>query len=341
MKKTITLILTVSMLFLIASPPSLAVNSAENQTNIHSCNPIDNIINSLIVKSILLIRDSKSLFSSKDNADEYLENMLSEDYNIADDISNLKGAQLRQNDKTQYLVFGNENSDTYIFYLHGGAFVRHMTSLHLSFMKKLSKKSGACIVAPAYLTAPAHQWSESIEQLTAIYQNILNEHPNSKVVFMGDSSGAAIAVEMQNYLISRKIPQPCKLILLSPLLELDVTKNEDMKAFAAKDPMFGGVDGLQQFIKAWAGDTSLDSPEINPMSTDFSALPETHIYIGSSDMLSFDAKLFFEKATENNADVTLNIYEKMYHCFMIYPLISSMNVLNETAKIVKSVSIDK
>ncbi len=283
----------------------------------------------IFVKAALLLRGSRKLFSNETEADKYIEKAKSENYVFSPGQNFSCRVSKKRLFETEYAVFEpNENekeqAKTTVLYLHGGAYVRHMTKLHLKLVDRLCKKSHARFIVPAYLTAPKHGFSESASQIAAIYEKETKE--SEKAIIAGDSCGGAIGVCILP-LLSKK---PDMLLLFSPLLKHEIIGHEETEKLSLKDPMFGGTKGLFKFINCWEKETVLS----DPMKNDFSFLPKTYVFTSKGDMLSVGCFDFFEKAKESGADITLEIWDKMFHDFVLYPLPCSKALLNRAAELI-------
>lgn len=306
----------------------------ESDLKYYECTASDRFINSVGVKSALILRGSRKIFGNADNAEKYLASLVNENYDFPMNIKTANPLVKRLGGKTQCLVLGNPSVEKVVIYFHGGAFVRHITHNHIKMLDELCTRSGYCFIIPLYLTAPKYTWKDSYKDILTIYTRVLDKFDSKNVVFMGDSAGGAVALTVQTFLRENNIALPDKLILISPVTELSC-ENRDMIKFADKDPMFGGTLGLKKCFDAWRSDTPVESPYINPMYLNFENFPETHIFIGDSDMLYFDCMKFFNKAKAHGADVKLRVYEKMYHVFPLYPLSASKNAISEIVKLLK------
>ena len=288
----------------------------------------DRIINRF-VKLALLARGSRKLFSSRENAAEYIEKAGKEPYSLE-----LGGKYpCRVSKETvcglECAVFEpfEGKGEIRVLFFHGGAYVRRMTKHHIKVLASLCAKSGARIIAPCYPTAPQYTFSKSIDKLAALYGCLCAD--GKRTVLSGDSCGAAIAVCLQGEIKKRDLSECEKLVLFSPLLSHDIGDAETAK-LAFSDPMFGGTEGLHAFVDVWSGGNTL----ADPFNTDFSALVPTYIFTSSGDMLSAGCRRFFEKAVAANAEIAVESYDGMFHDYFLYPLPCSKALLKRVAELI-------
>ncbi|MDZ7633552.1 MAG: alpha/beta hydrolase [Bacteroidales bacterium] len=107
-------------------------------------------------------------------------------------------------------------SEIVILYLHGGAYMGNILSLHWDLIKELVKKTGAEIVVPDYPLAPDATYREAYSFVGDLYARLTTDYPTKRIVFMGDSAGGGLAFGFAQQLRNEKKKQPDQLILSSP-----------------------------------------------------------------------------------------------------------------------------
>lgn len=107
-----------------------------------------------------------------------------------------------------------QTSDLHILYLHGGAYVNRITSQHWHFLARIVEALDCKITVPLYPLAPEHTFDETYEFVLPIY----NEQKPQ--VIMGDSAGGGLALSLCQYLKEQQLPQPEKVIAISPWLDM-------------------------------------------------------------------------------------------------------------------------
>jgi acetyl esterase/lipase len=73
----------------------------------------------------------------------------------------------------------------------------------------------------------------------------------------------------------------------------------------------------RMYAKFYAGGEDLTSPLISPLYADLRGLPPVLIQVGTDEILLDDAARFADKARSAGVDVTLEIWEQMFHVFPI------------------------
>jgi acetyl esterase/lipase len=218
-------------------------------------------------------------------------------------------------------------STKYILYLHGGAYVDQPLIPHWLFLDQVVKGSQAMVNVPIYPKAPVHQFQETYDKLLNLYRNILAQTKPQDIVFMGDSAGGGLALGFSQYLRKEGLPQPERLILISPWLDITM-ENPGIDGLEIKDPMLLR-NHLKVMGKAWAGDTDRRDYRLSPINGSLKGLPPISLFIGTHEMFLADARKFKIRAIAQGATISYHEYPKMNHDFPLFPIPEARKVLHE------------
>ena len=204
-----------------------------------------------------------------------------------------------------------------VLYLHGGAFVRPITSTHWRFLQAIVMATDCTVTVPLYPLAPEHAGLSALEFTLQVYRRMMVAGESSNLTLMGDSAGGGIAIALALALRDRDLALPAQLIAISPVIDAALN-NPKIEATAANDPILSVV-GLREAFRRYAGDLPLTHPYISPLHADTAKLPRMTIFVGTHDVLCHDALLFAEKAKQQGNDVTLVVAPEMMHDWPIMP----------------------
>lgn len=204
----------------------------------------------------------------------------------------------------------------HVLYLHGGGFVLPPHRQHWRFLARLATEAGATVSAPLYPLAPAHGYEDVIEFLTPIYRN-LAQGGTERLILMGDSAGANIALSLLRRAREADLPTPSKLILISPPVDLSFD-NPLMKALEGRDPLLS-IASARAGAAWYAKDIPLRDARISPLFGSLSHLPDTQMFIGTRDILWPDVKLFHERALAEGVRIDYHEEQRMIHCWPLVP----------------------
>lgn len=226
-----------------------------------------------------------------------------------------------------YIIDSKKPGKT-VFYVHGGSYWTHITAFHYSFLKRLISRTGGRVIIPVYPKAPLHTYRNVYEMIGNAYQKACLKYGKDDMVLMGDSSGGgfvtafALLLSMQN----ENVPP---LIAVSPWLDLTCCN----PAIADINDPWLDVATLKTCGRYYAGGKDLHDPMLSPIYSDSFNLSETHIFIGTCDVLYPDCL----KLHAANNGINLYVYPAMDHVFPIYPFgKESLDSLNKIVKIILS-----
>ncbi|WP_082383339.1 alpha/beta hydrolase fold domain-containing protein [Frigoribacterium sp. RIT-PI-h] len=196
-------------------------------------------------------------------------------------------------------------SGGHVVYLHGGAYVHPVLTMHWNLLARLVRASGAVVTVPLYGLAPAHDVDEALPLLDAVLEDVRRASP-SRVVVAGDSAGGALALVAAMRERDAGRPVPDALVLFSPWVDA-LLDSPAVHEVAPLDPMLGR-DGLVAAGRWWAGDRDPASPEVSPVRGDLSGLPPVSAYAGDRDLLTPDVKRLVRGVTAAAGRAELRLY---------------------------------
>ncbi|MDQ0057878.1 alpha/beta hydrolase fold domain-containing protein [Paenibacillus harenae] len=278
---------------------------------------------SKLVEYILLMRGTKQRYSDKVKFAKFLEQKRTENakpYILPRRIQQkLNIAMEHSYGKDCYILQGNKQAnEKYIIYLHGGGYVNQPLGAHWKFMRKITDLSHATMIVPVYPKVPLHKYHESYDQVLPIYEKLLMKTSPQNIIFMGDSAGGGFALALAQLLKEKDLPQPSRIILLSPWLDITLS-NPDIQKFEKNDAMLGSY-GLAIIGKLYAGDTDPNQYLLSPINGDIQGLGEISLFIGTHELLLADARKFRDRAKKEGVMINYYEYPKMNHVFPALPI---------------------
>jgi len=204
-----------------------------------------------------------------------------------------------------------------LFYVHGGGYTAPLDPFHLRYVTRLARDLRARVVLPTYPLTPTHNWRDSHEMLAA---ELTHWAGRGRVVLCGESAGGGIALALAETLRDRGGPQPWRLLLVSPWVDL-TTSTPETKAFDAIDPwLFLGK--VYAYADWWAGDPEdLGRPEVSPALGTLDGLPPALLFCGTRDLLLPGCRLLVDRAAASDWDLTYLEAPGLLHVFPLLPFI--------------------
>ena len=203
-----------------------------------------------------------------------------------------------------------------ILYLHGGAYALGSIAIHREFIARLSIATGMRCLAINYRLAPEHPFPAAIEDVTTAYRWLLDQGiAPAKIMIAGDSSGGGLALAALLSLRDSGIFLPAGAICISPWVDLAMT-GASIYEKAKLDHILNATS-LTMYAGYYAVENPISNPLISPLHADLTGLPPILIQVGSDEILLSDATRLNEKARESGVDVTLEIWDEMFHVFQL------------------------
>ncbi|MGY1738140.1 alpha/beta hydrolase fold domain-containing protein [Geodermatophilus sp. SYSU D00684] len=214
-------------------------------------------------------------------------------------------------------------------YLHGGAYVAGMAPQHWALVGRLAD-AGVRVVVPDYGLAPRCTYRDAYRLLDAVYRGLGDD-----VVLAGDSAGGGLALGFAQTLLGTGLPQPRRLALIAPWLDLALT-GPGVADAEARDPWLSSA-GLAETGRAWAGGDDPADPRLSPVHGPLAGLPPVRVWIGTRDLLHPDVVRLRDRAAAAGAQVDVTVRPGAVH---VYPLTPTPEGRAGTREVVAAVAGD-
>ena len=224
-----------------------------------------------------------------------------------------------------------EDSPCAVFYCHGGSYVHDSTYFHWRFLRKLMERTGAVVAAAGYRLAPYGSWEDAFGLILPRYVRYAKEHPEKRLILMGDSAGGGLAAALALELLRRGERAPDELILLSPWMDVTVS-DPAVDAFVKADPWL--TPTLRACGKWWAGKADVRDPRVSPLYGPVEGLRHVTVFVGTREILNPDGVKLFARL-DPAGDNELIVGEGMFH---VYPLLPIPEAEKAMDKIVEKIT---
>lgn len=207
-----------------------------------------------------------------------------------------------------------------ILYLHGGAYALGSINIHREWIARLAAASKARCLAINYRLAPEYPFPAALEDTLIAYRWLLNQGVNaSQIILAGDSAGGGLSLAALIQLRDTGRKLPAGAVCISPWTDLALT-GESIQSKARVDPILDS-DSLDKYARYYAGDHDITSPLISPLYATLENLPPLLIQVGADEILLDDATRFAKKVRNEGGNVTLEIWDEMFHVFQLIPFL--------------------
>lgn len=209
------------------------------------------------------------------------------------------------------------HADKVIVYLHGGGYIIGSATTSLGVPLRVGPAAGTPVLSVEYRLAPEHPFPAALDDSLAVYRWLLGHgYEGGDIAVMGDSAGGGLAVALALAVRNAKLSPPAAIAALSPLTDLSPT-SDTRTTLAGYDPIVVG-DPTARFA-LYAGKHDVRDPLISPVYGDFRGLSPLLIQVGTREVLLSDSARLARRAREAGVDVTLDVWEGMWHVWQEHP----------------------
>lgn len=224
--------------------------------------------------------------------------------------------------KCYRMVPKNNFNGTYIVYLYGSCMCKNISDGQWEFIARLSEKTGAGLFVPMYPLAPENCCREVFAMLEKAYNNLTMGRDVEKVVLLGDSSGAGLALSLSMVAWKEGFRKPDQLILLSPALDtefFDKNLEEQVLENVYYEDKYFYSEGAKDFINSyWVKDYAVKTEYTSPYYEDYTDIcDDIIVFSGINDMFNCYARSFYLKAKKQGVNVRLYEFDDENHNFII------------------------
>jgi monoterpene epsilon-lactone hydrolase len=229
-----------------------------------------------------------------------------------------------------YLIGPKNHATTrHVLYLHGGGWVLSIMPPHWTLVGQLVEQLDCTVIVPLYPLAPEHTAPDVLAMLLPFYTQTATEVGAQNLTVMGDCTGANVALALAMQARDRKLPQPARLVLISPTLDASFT-NPAIPALDRTDPILSHR-GAPEVARLYAGDLDVRDPLISPLFGSLEGLAPLAVFTGTRDILNADAHQLKDKATRARIPLAWFEYPGMLHVWPLFPIPEAKQAIHQMA----------
>ena len=207
--------------------------------------------------------------------------------------------------------------DRTILYLHGGGYCTGSWRTQKGLISGLAVDARALVYAPHYRLAPEHPHPAALDDALKAYRWVLDQGASpDRLTLAGDSAGGGLALALAIAIRDSELPAPAALVLVSPWLDLR-GDSPSMTENVRIDPMLNPA-WSRQCAEAYLDGRDPEDPACSPLYARHEGLPPVLIQTGSDEIIVDDSIRFAERAREAGVDVTLQVFEGLWHEIQIH-----------------------
>jgi monoterpene epsilon-lactone hydrolase len=212
------------------------------------------------------------------------------------------------------LAMPEANRNRVLINLHGGGFNSDSGSLIEGIpIANLAKTK---VVSVYYRLAPENPFPAAVDDVVAVYKELLKTYKPGSIGIFGTSAGAILTAEVAVRLKQLGLPLPAALGIFSGLG--DFSRVGDSRQIFT----LSGFPGEMQPINPnhlpnddYAGTTNRKDPMLSPLFADLHGMPPSLLVTSTRDILLSDTTMFHRALLQAGVDARLVVFEALPHAF--------------------------
>jgi epsilon-lactone hydrolase len=207
-----------------------------------------------------------------------------------------------------------EHRECVLINLHGGGFNSDSGSLiegvPISNLAKIE------VVSVYYRLAPENPFPAAVDDVVAVYKELLKDHKPQNIGIFGTSAGGILTAEVAVKLKQSDLPLPGALGLFSILA--DFSRPADSQNLFALNGLPGDLspqDPNKPITHEYAPQTDPRDPVLSPIFADLHGMPPTLLVTSTRDILLSNTSIFHRALLHSGVNAQLVVYEALPHAF--------------------------
>ena len=204
------------------------------------------------------------------------------------------------------------HTDRVLICLHGGGFNADSGSYSESI--PVAGLTGVRVVSVLYRLAPEHPFPAGVEDVIAVYKELLKTYKPSRIGIFGSSAGAGLTLQAAVRMKQLQMPMPAALGPFSA--PASVTDGGDSRSLYNTDGLRGYVpipDGVLD--TDYVGKTDPHDPVLSPIYADLHTMPPTLFLTSERDLLLSATSALSRAFVRAGNQSQLIVFEGLPHCF--------------------------
>ena len=197
--------------------------------------------------------------------------------------------------------------------IHGGGFTKGAGRASLPEALEIAAFIKIPVIAIDYRMAPDHPAPAAMDDVIAVWREVLKQHPAASVALGGTSAGGNLTLVATMRMKELGLPLSGALMIGTPAA--DLAKRGDSRFInEGIDHVVPSWDGeAAQEMRFYAAGASYDDPHLSPIYGDFRGFPPSYLISGTRDLLLSDTVRVHRKLREAGVEADLHVYEGVAH----------------------------
>lgn len=205
-----------------------------------------------------------------------------------------------------------KHKDRVLICLHGGGFNADSGSYSESI--PVAGLTGVRVVSLLYRLAPEHPFPAAVDDVIAVYKELLKTYKPGKIGIFGSSAGAGLTLQAAVKMKQLNLPMPAALGPFSA--PASMADGGDSRSLYNTDGLRGYVPIMDGPLDAdYVGSTDPHDPILSPIYADLHTMPPTLFITSERDLLLSATSSLSRAFVKAGNRSQLIVFEGLPHCF--------------------------
>src|SRR5579864_5197655 len=212
------------------------------------------------------------------------------------------------------LSMSDSNRNRVLINLHGGGFNSDSGSLIEGV--PIANLAKIKVVSVYYRLAPENPFPAAVDDVVAVYRELLKTYKPRNIGIFGTSAGAILTAEVTARLKQLGLPLPGALGIFSTLA--DFSRPSDSQQLFALNGFSGSIEPQprdQPHDLDYVGKTDPKDPVLSPQFADLRGWPSSLLVTSTRDLLLSNTSMFHLRLLRAGVDSQLLVFEALPHAF--------------------------
>lgn len=206
------------------------------------------------------------------------------------------------------------NTNRVLINLHGGGFISDSGSLiegiPIAYLAKIR------VVSVYYRLAPENPFPAAVDDVVAVYKEMLKTYQPRSIGIFGTSAGAILTGEVAVKLKQSGLPLPAALGMFSTLA--DFSRTSDSQQLFGLNGFSGNISPQtsdRPHDENYVGTTDPKDSVLSPLFADLHGMPPCLLVTSTRDLLLSNTSIFHRALLHAGVDSQLMVFEALPHAF--------------------------
>ncbi len=210
-------------------------------------------------------------------------------------------------------VTPNDARREVVLYIHGGAFIMCSPLTHRGITQPLARYTQCEVIAVNYRLAPEQPYPAAVNDVVAVYRELLKTVNPKRITLAGDSAGGNLVLALLHAAKAEGLAMPSSTVCLSPVTDL-TGASLSIRTNIEREALLPG-ERMHELAKLYLNGAYAREPTASPVYGDFTGLPPLLFHVGDTEILLDDSRRAVNQARNCGVETHLRIWPRLPHVF--------------------------